>query len=100
MFYPLSIISNLHCMKLRPVNNYVTIEVKLSEEKTQSGIILANGKKPTSVGTVVAIPSSLEDLEVKVGDTIMFSVYQPLELSTGDYKVSVIEYSDIYGVLE
>ncbi len=87
-------------MHLRPIRNWVTIEVKLSDTTTKSGIIFSSEKKPTEVGTIVDVSSEIINPQVAIGDTIMFSKYLPLEISTGDYKVSVIEYSDIYGVLE
>ena len=85
-------------MGLQPLHDYYVIEVEEKQEVSKSGIILSPSVKPTSVAVVKTLPASGSD-DIAVGDRVAISKYAPLEMSIDGEPVTVIDYSDIYGVV-
>lgn len=91
---------------LRPLDDRVIVRVKDEEEQIQGGIVLPESaqEKPTE-GEVLAVgPGRLNDagertpVDVKVGDTVIFSKYGGTEVKLGDDEVMVLRSDDILAV--
>lgn len=93
--------------KIMPTGDNIVVE-PVTEELSPSGIIIpdsASKEKPMK-GKVVAVgPGKLKDdggrveMEVKVGDTVLFSKYGPTEIKLEDKEVLILSASDIYAKL-
>ena len=92
---------------IKPLGERVVIEVAESDVKTASGIVLPDtAKEKPQKGTVVAVGSGklLDNgehaaMEVKPGDSVVFSKYSGTEVKVGDKEYLVVRESDILAVL-
>jgi len=94
-------------LNLKPLGDRVVIQPKKAEEKTASGIYLpatANKEKPIA-GTVVAVGNGKANdagtrtpLEVKVGDSVIFSEYAGTEIKVNDEKYLIMREEDILAI--
>ncbi len=91
---------------LRPLDDRVIVRVKEEAEQVQGGIVLPESaqEKPTE-GEVLAVgPGRLNDkgertpVDVKVGDSVIFSKYGGTEVKLGDDEVMVLRSDDILAV--
>lgn len=99
---------NTH-MRIKPLADHVVIEPLLQEEKTRSGILLpetAEKERPEQ-GKVIAVGSGKRTdegkvlpLEVKVGDTVLFTKYGPNEVKVDDKEYLIAKAEDILAILE
>jgi chaperonin GroES len=95
-------------MKLRPLADRVVVKPIEKEEKTKSGILIPDtAKEKPQKGEVVAVgPGKLLDngqraeMEVKVGDIVIFSKYAGTEVKIGDEKYLVLSERDILAIVE
>lgn len=94
-------------MSLKPLYDRVIVKADEAEEKTASGLILADTakEKPTR-GTVVAVgEGKFNDkgervpLDVKVGDTVIYSKYGATEVKNGAEELLILRDTDIYAVV-
>ena len=93
--------------KIIPTGDNIVVE-PVTEEVSASGIIIpdtASKEKPMK-GKVLAIgPGKLKDdgsrleMEVKEGDTVLFSKYGPTEVKLDGKEVLILSASDIYAKL-
>ncbi|WP_038366580.1 co-chaperone GroES [Borrelia duttonii] len=61
---------------IKPLADRVLIKIKEAESKTTSGLYIPeNAKEKTHIGTVMAIGSNKEEINVKVGDTVLYEKY-------------------------
>ncbi len=96
-------------MQIKPLSDYVVIEPTSQEEKTESGIFIpqtADQDKPEE-GKVVAVgPGRMldsgkrEPVEVKKGDTVLFTKYGPNEIKVDDKEYLIAKQEDILAILE
>ncbi len=96
-------------MIIKPLSDHIVIEVSKKEEKTESGILLpetAEKERPEQ-GRVVAVgPGKARSsgqripLEVKVGDTVLFTKYGPNEVKVGDKEYLVAKEEDILAIID
>jgi chaperonin GroES len=91
---------------LKPLGDRVVIEASQKEEATASGIVLPDtAKEKPQEGKVVAVGSGrIENgqrvaLEVKEGDSIIFSKYAGTEVKVGDKELLIMRESDILAIL-
>jgi len=91
---------------VRPLHDRVIIE-RIEERKTESGIIIpetAAGEKPQK-GKVVAVgPGRIEnnnirELEVKIGDEVLFGKYSGTEIKVNNKEFLVMREEDIIGII-
>jgi len=91
---------------LRPLDDRVIVRVKEEAEQIQGGIVLPESaqEKPTE-GEVLAVgPGRLNDageripVDVKVGDSVIFSKYGGTEVKLGDDEVMLLRVDDILAV--
>lgn len=92
---------------LKPLGDRVVIEVVEKEEKTVSGIVLPDtAKEKPQEGKVIAVGSGhlVEDervpLEVKVGDTVIYSKYAGTEVKVANKEYLIVRESDILAIVE
>ena len=94
-------------MKIKPLNDRVLVLRIKEEEKTTGGIIIPDAaKEKPQEGKVVAVgPGKLGDdgqritMEVKKGDTILFSKYAGTEIKIDDVEHVFMREDDILGIL-
>jgi len=95
-------------MKLKPLSNKIILEAVSSEEKTKSGIIIpdtVNQEKPEQ-GKVLAVgPGKLlkdgkrSPMDIKVGDTVIFSKYSPSEIKIDGKEYLVVSDEDVLAIV-
>ncbi|MGB9694975.1 MAG: co-chaperone GroES [Caldisericaceae bacterium] len=91
-----------------PINEHIVVKLEESEEKTKGGIVLPDtAKEKPQKGKVIAVGSGrvLENgqklpLEVKAGDTVIFSKYAGTELKLDEEKYLIISESDVLAILK
>lgn len=94
--------------RIRPLADRIVVELKETESKTAGGIVIpdtADKEKPMQ-GTVLAIGNgryvdgSLQPLQVKVGDSILFGKYAGTNVKFDGLEYLVMREEDVMGVLE
>lgn len=94
---------------LKPLGSRVVLEIiEESEQKTQSGLVLAGSAKETpQVATVVAVgpgERSLEgarfELSVQEGDVVVFEKYAGSEVSHDGKDYLVVKEQDIIAIVD
>jgi chaperonin GroES len=91
-----------------PIRDQIVVKVEEEEEKTKTGIVLPDtAKEKPQKGKVVAVGSgTLLDngqkvpLEVKVGDTVIFSKYAGTEVKLDDEKYLIISEKEVLAILK
>jgi chaperonin GroES len=94
--------------KVRPLHDRVIVRRLDEEEKSSGGIIIPDSAKEKPVqGKVIAVGKgkSLENgevrpLDVKAGDTVIFSTYAGTEIKLDDEALLMMREDDILGVIE
>ncbi len=94
-------------MKLVPLNDRVVLKHVVAEETTKSGIVLPGQakEKPQQAEVVAVGPGGLVDgkevkMEVKAGDTVIYSKYSGTEVELDDEKYVIVRQSDILAIVE
>lgn len=98
-------------MKIKPLADNILIEPEKEEEKTKGGILLPDTaeKGRPEKGKVIAVgPGKMSSsgkiipMEVKKGDTVLFTKYGPTEIKTVDDKKDylIAKQDDILAVVE
>jgi len=96
-------------MKLKPLGNKIILEAASKEEVTKSGIIIPDtvDKEKPEQATVLAVgpgrigkDGSRIPVDVKVGDTVLFSKYSPTEIKLDDKEYLVVSDDDIMAIIE
>ncbi|MBU1992956.1 MAG: co-chaperone GroES [Patescibacteria group bacterium] len=95
--------------KLKPTGDHIVVEAASSEEVTASGIIIpdtASKEKPQE-GKVIAVgPGKLTEsgsrlpMDVKVGDTVLFTKYGPTEVKVDGQELLILNQTDILAVVK
>ncbi len=89
-------------LKVRPLGDRVVIEPIANEERTASGIIIPDtAKEKPQRGTVRAVGNGTKDvtMEVKVGDTVLYSKYGGTEVTVDDVDYIIMRQNDILAVI-
>lgn len=93
---------------IKPLGDRIIIELVESEEKTASGIVLPDtAKEKPQEGKVVAVGTGRVldngervELEVSVGDRIIFSKYAGTEVKYQGTEYLILRENDILAVVE
>lgn len=94
-------------MSLKPLHDRVIVKADEAEEKTASGLILADSakEKPTR-GKVIAVGEGKYSdagvrvpMEVKVGDVVIYSKYGATEVKDGAEELLILRDTDIYAII-
>ncbi|MCD6426759.1 MAG: co-chaperone GroES [Caldisericaceae bacterium] len=94
--------------KIVPIGDRIVVKIEENEEKTKSGIVLPDtAKEKPQKGKVVAVGSGRlldngkkVELEVKVGDTVIFSKYAGTEIKLDGEKYLILSESDVLAILK
>ena len=94
-------------MKIRPLGDRVVIKKLEAEETTKSGIVLpgAAKEKPQEAEVVAIGPGAIVDgkkieMEVKVGDKVLFSKYSGNEIKLDGEEFTILKQEDILAIVE
>lgn len=95
-------------MKIKPMNDRVLVLRVEEEQKTSGGIIIPDtAKEKPQEGKVVAVGSGKvgndgkrTELEVKVGDRVLFGKYAGTEMKIDGVEHVFMREDDILGVIE
>ena len=94
--------------KLQPLGDRVVVKPTAREEMTKSGIVLPDtaNERPErgqvlSVGPGRHLDSGARvELDLKVGDTVLFAKYGGTEFKDGDEDLLILSERDILAVIE
>ena len=94
-------------MTIKPLFDKVVIESVPVQEKTASGLFLtaASQEKPQAYTVVAVGPGGIIDgkevvMQVKVGDTVLYSKYAGSEFKVDGKELTIIRQSDILAIVE
>jgi chaperonin GroES len=93
-------------MELKPLGENVVVKQAEAEQKTKSGFIIPDSaqEKPQK-GTVMAVGEGKFDdgvrvpIDVKVGDTVIYSKYGGTDVKIDEVEYKILKASDIYAVI-
>ena len=86
-------------MNVKPLGTRILIKPQEAEQKTASGLIIPNSaqEKPKQ-GAVVAISSS-DEIEVKIGDNVIFGKFAGTEIIVDGSEYLIMEQADVLAVI-
>lgn len=87
---------------IKPLADRVVVEPKEAETKTASGLYIPDtAKEKPQQGTVIAVGPGTKDveMEVKVGDVVLYGKYAGTEVSFEDKKYLMMKQSDILAII-
>ena len=94
-------------MNIKPLGDRVVIKRLEAEEKTKSGIVLTGTAKerPQEAEVVAVGPGAIVDgkrieMEVKIGDKVLFSKYAGTEVKVDGEEYTILKQDDILAVVE
>ena len=92
---------------IKPLGNRVVVKMKEGEEKTKSGIILAEAAKEKpqiaeviEVGPGEIIDGKPEVMNVKKGDNIIISEYAGTKVKYNQEEYIIVKQDDILAIVE
>ena len=82
-------------VNIKPLADRVIIEPAQAEQKTAGGIIIPDtAKEKPTMGKIVNM-STIENAEIKIGDTVIYKAYSGTEIEFDAKKFLVLPYGDI-----
>jgi chaperonin GroES len=98
---------SLSVSTVKPLGERVFVKISAAEEMTAGGIILPdNAKEKPQVGEIVAVGSgkrnddgSRQELEVKVGDKVLYSKYAGTDVKLGSEEYVLLSEKDILAIV-
>ncbi len=95
-------------MNIKPLADRVVVKVLEAEEKTASGIVLPDkAKEKPQEGEVMAVGSGKVldngtrlDMEVKVGDKVIFSRYAGTDVKVDGEEYLILRQDDILALVD
>ena len=94
-------------MNIKPLGERVVIKKLEAEEKTKSGIVLTGTAKErpqeaevVAVGPGAIIDGSRMEMEVKVGDKVLYSKYAGTEVKVDGEEYTILKQEDILAIVE
>ena len=94
-------------MKLAPLGDRVVLKQLEAEETTKSGIVLPGNaqEKPQQAEVIAVGPGGVVDgkeveMQVAVGDKVIYSKYAGTEVKLGDEQFIVVRQNDIVAIVE
>jgi len=82
--------------RLQPFGNRVVILLEDKEENL-GGIIVTTSKNNSNKGTVVAVGDGEDVKDIKVGDTVIFSLHSGVDYLEDTSSYKVVDVRDIIG---
>lgn len=89
-------------MKIKPLSDRVLVEPKAAETKTASGLFIPDTAKEKPLqGTVIAVGPGNKDvtMEVKKGDTVLYSKYGGQEITVDGKDYLIMKQSEILAII-
>lgn len=93
-------------MKLTPLGDRVILKQEVAEEVTKSGIVLPGQakEKPQQAKVIAVGPGGMVDgneveMNVKVGDQVIFSKYSGTEVKLEDEEYIIVKQNDILAIV-
>ena len=95
-------------MKIRPLADKVLVQRLEAESKTSGGIVLPDSaKERPQRGKIVSVGAgktlddgSVQKMQVKKGDTVLFTSYAGTEVKVDEKEYLIMSESDIMAVIE
>ena len=94
-------------MKVRPLFDKVVVESIETEERTKSGFILPSAsQEKQQMARIIAVgPGGVIDgkeivMQVKAGDTVLYSKYAGSDFKVDGKELTIIRQSDILAIVE
>jgi chaperonin GroES len=94
-------------VSIKPLEDRIVVQANEAETTTASGIVIPDtAKEKPQEGTVLAVgPGRFEDgqripLDVKVGDTVLYSKYGGTEVKYGGEEYLVLSARDVLAIVE
>lgn len=96
-------------MKLKPLDDRIVVKANEAEERTASGLVIPDtAKEKPQQGTVLAVgpgrrseqSGELIPLDVKVGDTVVYSKYGGTEITVDGQDLLILTSRDVLAVLD
>jgi len=95
-------------MKIRPLADRVLVERLEAETKTAGGIVLPDSaKEKPQKGKIISIgkgkvldDGTLKKIQVKKGDTVLFTSYAGTEVKVSNKEYLIMDESSILAVIE
>ncbi len=95
-------------IKLQPLGDRVVVQCDESEDVTSGGIVLPDSAKDKPArGKIVSVgdgklldDGSRSQLQVKVGDRVLFSSYSGETFKVGDEELLLMREEDILAIIE
>jgi chaperonin GroES len=90
-------------MKLNPLSDRVVLKQLEAEEKTKSGIILADSaKEKPQEAEVIAVGPGTKDvtMQVKAGQKVVYSKYAGTNVKLDDEEYIIVKQDDILAIVE
>jgi chaperonin GroES len=95
-------------MNLKPLDDRIVVKPNAAEERTASGLVIPDtAKEKPQQGTVLAVgPGRWSDdegqhfaLEIKVGDTVLYSKYGGTEITHGGDDLLILSSRDVLAIV-
>jgi chaperonin GroES len=96
-------------MQLKPLDDRIVVKPNDAEQTTASGLVIPDtAKEKPQQGTVLAVgpgrrseqSGDLIPLDVKVGDTVVYSKYGGTEITVDNEDVLILTSRDVLAILE
>jgi chaperonin GroES len=95
-------------MKIKPLSNNIIVELKIGEKIKGSPLMLQSAEKEKpQQGKVIAVGAGKKNpqgkavaMDIKKGDIVLFSKYNPYEIKMGDKDCLILKEEDILGIIE
>ncbi len=94
-------------MKLKPIGDRVVLKTLEAEATTASGIVLpTQSKEKPQEAEVVAVGNGTNedgikiDMDIKVGDKVIYSKYSGTDVKINKEEYIIIKYSDVLAIVE
>ncbi|MBM6837100.1 co-chaperone GroES [Clostridium saudiense] len=94
-------------MNIKPLGDRVVIKKLEAETTTKSGIVLSGSAKerPQEAEVIAVGPGAMHegkriDMEVKVGDKVLYSKYAGTEVKVGGEEYTILKQDDILAIVE
>ena len=92
-------------MKLVPLGDRVVLNQVAAETSTKSGIVIPGSEKPQQAQIIAGGPGGVVDgkeatMQVKVGQTVIYSKYAGTEVKLEDETYIIVKQSDILAIVE
>ena len=94
-------------MNIKPLGDRVVIKKLEAETTTKSGIVLSGSakEKPQEAEVMAVGPGAIHegkriDMEVKVGDKVLYSKYAGTEVKVDGEEYTILKQDDILAIVE